>query len=120
MRYAIMQNATPKGAVSLRFFIAGDGCKRAMRNRGSRISSSTWPFAARATCRRKRSGPACSGSAWLSGFADANAGTKFTHTVYQFDLPLADDKTVDNGLLRMRDTASELTLAQRAMDDELG
>ena len=51
---------------------------------------------------------------------DANASTGFTQTSYQFNLPHNDNATVDSGLLRLRDIASELTLAQRAMDDERG
>jgi zinc protease len=52
--------------------------------------------------------------------ADTNASTDFTQTVYKLDLPRTDDATVDSSLMLMRETASNLTLAQSAMDHERG
>jgi zinc protease len=47
--------------------------------------------------------------------ADTNAETSFSETVYKLDLPKTDDDTVDTALMLMRETASNLTLAQEAM-----
>jgi zinc protease len=52
--------------------------------------------------------------------ADTNAQTEFDQTVYKLDLPKTDDETVDTSLKLMRETASELTLAQAAVDRERG
>src|SRR5436190_14385264 len=52
--------------------------------------------------------------------ADTNASTGFTETVYQLDLPKTDDDTVDTSLMLMREAASELLIAQDAMDRERG
>ena len=51
---------------------------------------------------------------------DTNAQTGFTQTVFMLDLPESDPATLDLGLMLMRETASELTLAQSSMDAERG
>jgi zinc protease len=119
MRYAIMKNATPKGAVAMRLCIEAGSLQESdaqqglahflehMAFRGSRHvpEDQVWPGLQRLGM---GIGP------------DANAETNFTQTNYQFNLPRNDAATIDAGLLRLRDIASELTLAQRAMDDERG
>jgi zinc protease len=52
--------------------------------------------------------------------ADTNASTEFSQTIYKLDLPHTDAQTVDTSLMLMRETASNLTLAQAAMDHERG
>jgi zinc protease len=52
--------------------------------------------------------------------ADTNASTNFSETVYKLDLPKTDDDTVDTSLKLLRESASELTLAQAAVDRERG
>ena len=52
--------------------------------------------------------------------ADTNASTDFDETVYKLDLPKTDDDTVDTSLMLLREVASELTLAQAAVDRERG
>ena len=119
MRYAIMKNETPKGAVAMRFCIEAGSLQESdaqqglahflehMAFRGSRHvpENQVWPGLQRLGM---GIGP------------DANASTSFTQTDYQFNFPHNDAATVDEGLLRLRDIASDLTLAQRAMDDERG
>lgn len=56
----------------------------------------------------------------LSFGADTNASTSFTQTVYKLDLPNVSDETVDTALMLMRETASELTISQEAVDRERG
>ena len=51
---------------------------------------------------------------------DTNAQTQFSQTIYMLDLPHTDDQTVDTSLMLMREAASNLTLAQSAMDHERG
>jgi zinc protease len=119
MRYAIMHNETPKGAVSMWFNIEAGSLQESdaqqglahflehMAFRGSRHvpEAEVWPGL-------QRLGMAIG--------ADANAGTSQAFTVYQFNFPRNDAATIDGGLLRLRDIASELTLAQAAMDAERG
>ena len=52
--------------------------------------------------------------------ADTNASTNFDETVYKLDLPKTDDDTVDTSLKLLREAASNLTLAQSAVDRERG
>ncbi|HEY0436626.1 MAG TPA: pitrilysin family protein, partial [Phenylobacterium sp.] len=52
--------------------------------------------------------------------ADTNAQTEFSQTIYKLDLPKTDDDTVDTALRLMRETASELTISQDALDRERG
>jgi zinc protease len=119
MRYAIMRNATPKGAVSMWLDIGAGSAQESdaqqglahflehMAFRGSRHvpEAEVWPGLQRLG---------------MSIGADANAGTGQFNTVYQFNFPRNDAATIDAGLMRLRDIASELTLAQTAMDAERG
>jgi zinc protease len=119
MRYAITRNATPKNAVSMWLNIEAGSLQESdaqqglahflehMAFRGSRHvpEAEVWPGL-------QRLGAAIG--------ADSNASTSFAHTVYQFNFPRNDAETIDTGLLRLRDVASELTLAQTAMDAERG
>ena len=119
MRYAIMRNATPKAAVSMWLDIGAGSVQESdaqqglahflehMAFRGSRHvpEADVWPGL-------QRLGMAIG--------ADANAGTGQFNTVYQFNFPRNDATTIDTGLMRLRDIASELTLAQTAMDAERG
>jgi zinc protease len=119
MRYAITHSATPKGAVSMWLNIEAGSLQESdaqqglahflehMAFRGSRHvpEAEVWPSL-------QRLGMAIG--------ADANAGTSQAFTVYQFNFPRNDAATIDAGLLRLRDIASELTLAQSAMDAERG
>ncbi|QYJ08159.1 M16 family metallopeptidase [Qipengyuania flava] len=52
--------------------------------------------------------------------ADTNASTGFEDTIYKLDLPRTDEKLVDTALMLMRETASELTIADDAVDRERG
>ena len=52
--------------------------------------------------------------------ADANAGTDFDHTVYQFDFPTADTASTDAGLMLFREIGSRLKLDDAAVDAERG
>src|SRR3546814_13733382 len=52
--------------------------------------------------------------------ADTNASTGFDQTVYKLDLPNASDDLIDTGLMLMRETASDLTIAPESVDRERG
>jgi zinc protease len=119
MRYAIMRNATPKGAVSMWLNIDAGSLQESDAQQGLAHFLEHMAF------RGSRHVP--EGEVWpglqrlgVGIGADANAVTSFTATVYQFNFPRNDAETIDSGLLRLRDIASELTLAQGAMDAERG
>jgi zinc protease len=119
MRYAIMHNAAPKNAVAMRLCIEAGSAQESdaqqglahflehMAFRGSRHipENQVWPGLQRLG---------------MGIGADANAATDFTQTVYQFNLPKNDSQSIDGGLMMLRDIASELDLAQSAMDAERG
>ncbi len=52
--------------------------------------------------------------------ADTNASTGFETTTYKLDLPRNDPELLDIALMLMRETASELTISQEAVDRERG
>jgi zinc protease len=52
--------------------------------------------------------------------ADTNASTGFDNTTYKLDLPRTDMSLLDTGLMLMRETASNLTIAPDAVDRERG
>ncbi|MBX7532205.1 insulinase family protein [Qipengyuania sp. 1XM1-15A] len=52
--------------------------------------------------------------------ADTNASTGFEDTIYRLDLPRNDPELLDTALMLMRETASELTIAEDAVDRERG
>ena len=52
--------------------------------------------------------------------ADTNASTGFEVTSYKLDLPRNDPKLIDTALMLMRETASELTISEEAVERERG
>ena len=52
--------------------------------------------------------------------ADTNASTSFDETIYQLELPEVNDEILDETLMIMRETASNLTLDPAAIDRERG
>ncbi len=119
MRYAILKNATPTGQASLRVrYDAGslmetdaqqgiahflehmnfNGSKRVAEDEMVKIL--------------ERHG--------LAFGADTNAQTSWDETVYQLDLPRADEDTVDTALMLLREGASELTIGNSAVGRERG
>ena len=52
--------------------------------------------------------------------ADTNASTGFDRTLYKLDLPTNDPALLETALMLMRETASELTIAQGAVERERG
>lgn len=119
MRYALMHNATPTGQASIRLrFDAGSIMERDDQQGLAHFlehmafnGSKNVPEGEMIKILERHG---------LAFGADTNASTGFTETVYQLDLPQTDDATVDTSLMLMRETASELTIAQDSMDRERG
>jgi zinc protease len=119
MRYEIMKNATPKGVVSIRLRIGAGSLEEHDDQQGLAHFLEHMAF--------RGSTHVPMADVWrdiqrlgMTIGADANAHTALSETVYQFDLPKNDPDTVAAGLMRFRETASELTLSQTAMDAERG
>ncbi|MEJ0027481.1 MAG: insulinase family protein [Rhizomicrobium sp.] len=117
MRYAIKRNATPTGAVSLRFRIGAGSLMERDNEQG--IAHMLEHMAFRGSAHvpdgdmvKKLQ------SLGLTFGADTNAFTAATQTVYAFDMPKNDAASVDTALTLMREIASNLTLSQAALDTE--
>ncbi|HEY5210904.1 MAG TPA: insulinase family protein [Stellaceae bacterium] len=119
MRYAIMRNTTPKGAVSMRLGIEAGSLEESDAQQGLAHFLEHMAFRGSRHVPEAESWPGLQRLGMGVG-ADVNASTAWTQTLYQFNLPRNDATTVDTGLMRLREIASELTLDQRAMDDERG
>jgi zinc protease len=118
MRYAIMKNATPPGQVAMRLrFDVGSlmehddeqGLAHFLEHMAFNGSTNV-PSRGEMVQDLERLG--------LAFGADTNAGTSFDNTTYKFNLPKADDQTVDTSLMLLREIASNLTLDQTAMNQE--
>ncbi len=119
LRYAILRNATPKDTAVIRFgFDVGwidesDGeLGLAHMLEHMAFNGSTNVPEGEMIKLLERLG--------LAFGADTNASTGFEDTVYKLDLPRTDPELFDTALMLMRETASELTIADQAVDRERG
>ncbi len=119
MRYAIRKNATPPGQASLRMWFDAGSMMEADDQQGLAHFLEHMAFNGSKNVPEgemikilERHG--------LAFGADTNAQTSFDETAYQLDLPKADDATVDDSLMLLREAAGELTIAPDAVDRERG
>jgi zinc protease len=119
MRYAIMRNATPKDEVSIRLRIGAGSLTETDAQQG--LAHMVEHMSFRGTTHVPQS------EAWkglqrlgMSMGADVSAFTSDTQTFFQFDLPNADLSSLDTGLMRMRETASEILMRPDALEAERG
>lgn len=119
MRYALMHNALPPEAVSIRMSVAFGSLYETDAEQGlahfiehMAFNGSTNVPEGEMVKILERLG--------LAFGADTNASTDQLFTTYQLDLPKATDELVDESLLLMRETASELTFNASAVDRERG
>src|SRR5882757_2119725 len=109
MRYAVMHNATPSGAVSIRLLIAAGAVQEGPSERG--LAHFTEHMAFRGSSRipdgeinriLERLG--------LRLGSDTNAFTLQEQTLYRFDLPRSDSASMETALGIAREIAGNLTL----------
>lgn len=119
MRYAIMKNGTPRDEVSIRLRIGAGSLMESDAQQGLAHFLEHMAF--------RGSTHLPDGNVWeflqklgMRTGADANASTGQTETIFQFDLPHADEATIDQGLMLTRDIAGELSLKPEAFDAERG
>ncbi len=119
MRYAIMRNATPKDEVSIRFRIAAGSLTETEAQAGQAHMVEHMAFRGTTHVPQSDEWKGLQRLGMAMG-ADASAFTSDTMTFYQFDLPHADIVTLDTGLMRMRETASEILFKPEALEAERG
>ena len=119
MRYAIMKNNTPAGAVSIHLSVMVGASYEAPRERGFSH------FVEHMAFRGSKNFPDGEINRTLERLglrfgADTNASTGQYLTDYRFDLPAADAKSVSDGLAVARDVASNLNFDAAAVTTEAG
>lgn len=119
MRYVIRSNSTPKGQALVRMVVNVGSLDEADDERGfahfvehMAFNGSTNVPEGEMVRLLERLG--------LAFGADTNASTGFERTTYMLDLPRNDPALLDTALMLMRETASELTISQAAVERERG
>jgi zinc protease len=119
MRYAIMRNQTPAGAVSVRFSLAVGSSHEAPDQRGFSH------FVEHMAFRGSKNFPDGEINRSLERLglrfgADTNAATGQDMTVYIFNLPTADPGSIADALAITRDIAGNVSFDPRAVETEAG
>ncbi|MEQ5787107.1 insulinase family protein [Erythrobacter sp. NFXS35] len=119
MRYIIRRNATPEGTALVRMRIDSGALEEADSERGlshylehMAFNGSTGIPEGEMIKLLEREG--------LAFGADTNASTGFDSITYMLNLPRNEPALLDTALMLMRETASELTIAEDAVSRERG
>ena len=119
MRYILRENATPEGTALVRMRIASGSLAETDEERGlshflehMAFNGSTNIPEGEMIKLLEREG--------LAFGADTNASTGFEAITYMLNLPRNDEDLLDTALMLMRETASEITIAQDAVERERG
>jgi len=119
MKYAIKQNATPKGTASVRLRFEFGSIAEGEKERGlahfiehMAFNGSTHVPEGDMVKILERQG--------LAFGPDTNAQTGFDSTTYMLDLPKADDEHIDTAMFLFREVASEIKFDPAAVDRERG
>jgi zinc protease len=119
MRYILRQNSTPEGTALVRMRIDSGSLDETDAERGlshylehMAFNGSTGIPEGEMIKLLERKG--------LAFGADTNAATGFEAITYMLNLPRNDEDLLDTALMLMRETASELTIAQDAVERERG
>ncbi len=119
LRFAVMHNATPSNTASLLMRIDTGSLNETEETRGLAHFLEHMAFNGSENIpegemikRLEKYG--------LAFGADTNASTSFDETIYQLELPEANEDILNEGLFIMRETASKLTLDSEAIEKERG
>ncbi|MEM7665720.1 MAG: insulinase family protein [Pseudomonadota bacterium] len=119
MRYILRENATPEGTALVRMHIDSGSLEETDSERGlshflehMAFNGSTNIPEGEMIKLLEREG--------LAFGADTNASTGFSAITYMLNLPRNDEELLDTALMLMRETASELTIAEDAVERERG
>ena len=119
MRYALMANHTPAGAVSVRFNIDAGSMQEAADQRGLAHFVEHLAFRGSAHFPDGEIDKSLQRLGLRFG-GDTNASTGQTQTTYWFDLPRSDGQSVATALAITRDIAGNLDLGEKAAATESG
>jgi zinc protease len=119
MRYILRRNATPQGTALVRMRIGSGSLAEDEEERGlahflehMAFNGSTGIPEGEMVKLLEREG--------LAFGADTNASTGFETITYMLNLPRNDEALLDTALMLMRETASELTISEEAVERERG
>ncbi|MDF2638899.1 MAG: insulinase family protein [Novosphingobium lindaniclasticum] len=119
MRYVIRHNATPAGTAVVRMEVAAGSLDEHDHEQGFAHFVEHMAFNGSKRVPEGQMIPLLERDGLAFG-ADTNASTSFERTVYKLDLPRTDARLLDTALMLMRETASELTISQAAIERERG
>ena len=119
MKYAVMRNATPKGAASLRLHFAFGSLAEGERERGLAHFVEHMVFNGSTRVEEGEFVKSLERLGMKFG-PDTNALTGFDSTVYVLDLPQTDANRVDKALFLLRESVSEVTFDPAAVERERG
>lgn len=119
MRYALMKNQLPPGAISIRMSIEFGSLEEAENERGLAHFIEHMAFNGSKNVPEGEMVKTLERLGLAFG-ADTNASTGQEFTTYQLELPNASDTLVDESLFLLRELASELTFNADAIDRERG
>ena len=119
LRYVVMKNTTPGGQASLRLRIDAGSMQETDAQQGLAHFLEHMAFDGSKHVPEGEMVKILQRHGLAFG-ADTNASTSWENTTFKLDLPKADDDTVDNSLMLLREIASELTLNQASIDHERG
>lgn len=119
MRYALMHNALPPGAVSIRLSVAFGSLYEADDEQGLAHFIEHMAFNGSRNVPEGEMVKILERLGLAFG-ADTNASTGQDFTTYMLELPNASDELVDESLFLLRETASELSFEAGAIDRERG
>lgn len=119
LRYIIRHNATPKGTGVVRLAVAAGSLDEAESEQGFAHFVEHMAFNGSTRVPEGQMVPLLERQGLAFG-ADTNASTNYDRTLYKLDLPRSDPALLDTALMLMRETASNLTISQAAVDRERG
>jgi zinc protease len=119
MRYAIKRQATPPGQASLRLWIGSGSLDERDDQQGLAHVLEHMAFNGSKAVKEGEMVKILERLGLAFG-PDTNAATSFEETVYKLDLAKATPEALDTSLMLFRETASNLTIAQDALDRERG
>ncbi len=119
MRYALMRNQLPPEAVSIRLSVRFGSLEEAESEKGLAHFIEHMAFNGSRNVPEGEMVKILERLGLAFG-ADTNASTGQEFTTYQLELPKASDELVDESLMLLRETASELSFDAGAIDRERG
>ncbi|THD79457.1 MAG: insulinase family protein [Phenylobacterium sp.] len=119
MRYAVRRQAVPPGQAAIRLYIDAGALQETDAQQGLAHFLEHMAFEGSKAVPQGEMVKILQRHGLAFG-ADTNASTGFSQTIYKLDLPHTDDDTLDTSLMLMRETASNLTISQDAVDHQRG